>query len=389
VLFDVIVFGHFQNTSIPENNLKIALNAVRSDGFIPRIVVTDLAVMEDIPYYHYEQTEHTPPVLFQCALLLSRLKGNVNWITTPMYDAIKASLIHWEKHWDRDGNGLCEWASAPHGASDTAFERAGVWQSYYCEGVDLNSLRYMDYLAGEKLARALGHNEDAAMYASKAYRVAELVRSELWNAEDGFFYDRDIRTGKAIRLKHAHCFYAIMSGIATQEQATRMIEEHLLNPNEFWVKYPLPSYAINEPMYKQHYIPPEDASTVFHLNAGHPNFCGSMWPHQTYPTMHGLKRYGYENEAELIASKLAELVDRHPCLYEWYNAETGEGQGTYPFYASVQAVMIFAQAELEAGFNPFIIEDVDTPLHCLNDLLKIEPIGEDIFFSNFNKQDDY
>ena len=386
--WDAIMLIHFDNTSLAENSFKIALNGRRHDGFIPRCVVTDVTTMEGIPYYHFEQTEHCSPILFQLALLISRKKGSVNWITESMYETMKASLTHWEKEWDRDGNGLCEWASAPHGVSDTAFERAGVWQSFFCEGVDLNSQRYMDYLAGEKIARAMGRKEDAVEFASKAQKIAELVRKIFWDEKEGFFFDRDIRTGKFIRLKHGHCFHVLESGIATPKQAKRIIEEHLLNPKEFWSPYPIPSYAMNEPAYRQHYVPPKGSNWVYYLGEGHPNWCGSMWPHQSYPVMHGLKRYGYTKEAEFLAGKLAELVDRHSFLYEWYNAETGEGIGTHPFFAGAQALMVFAHAELKIGFDPYAIENVDKPLPSVGSVLDLDPISEDIFrigFSSVNR----
>jgi len=89
--------------------------------------------------------------------------------------------------------------------------------------------------------------------------------------------------------------------------------------------------------------------------------------------MHGLIRYGYKNEAEIIASKLTELVNRYPYLYEWYNAETGEGMGLKPFFAGAEALMAFAGSELEVSFDPYAIKDVNVPLPLL------ESISDDLY----------
>ena len=70
--------------------------------------------------------------------------------------------------WDRDSNGLCEWASACQSGEDNQFDRAGVWRSYFCEGVDLNSFLYLDLLAAEKIASAMGYGEDAVSFAKEA-----------------------------------------------------------------------------------------------------------------------------------------------------------------------------------------------------------------------------
>ena len=378
LFFDVLILINFDNTSLAESTFKLYLQAQRNaDGFIPRRVITHPSEAEGL-FYFFEQAEHCQPVLFQSALLISRKKGNTTWMTEQMYNAMKAYLSHWELYWDRDGNGLCEWASAPHGCSDTAIERAGVWQSYFCEGVDLNCQRYLEYLAAEKIARALGFLEDATLFMSKAEALSELIKTILWNKEEGFFYDRDIRTGKHIKLKHAHCFHPLECGIATPEQAKTIVEKHLLNPKEFWSAYPLPSYAMNEAAYTQHYKPPKDSNLLYYLPEGHCNWCGGMWPHTAYSTIHGLERYGYKKEAQFLAGKLTELVDKYPYLYEWYNAETGEGKGSSPFYAGAEALMAFAEAELKVGFNPYWIDDVNKPLPSVRQVLDIEPIDDNI-----------
>jgi glycogen debranching enzyme len=300
--FDAIMLWHFGNTSLAENTLRILLHGRHSeDGFVPRKVVTNPLEVQGDPFYTFEMGEHCQPVLFQCALMVSRQKGSAAWITPELYEAMKAYLVHWQKYWDRDGNGLCEWASAPHGCSDTAFDRAGIWRSYFCEGVDLNCQRHLEYRAAEKLAIALGQPKDAAHFAAEAARIADLVRTVLWDEQDGFFYDRDIRTGGKVNVKHCHCFHVLESGIATKEQADRIVREHLLNPKEFWTAYPIASYALTEPAYTQRHRPPQGENVIYYLPEGHCNWRGGMWPHTAYSCAHGLATYGYIDEARHIA----------------------------------------------------------------------------------------
>ena len=87
-------------------------------------------------------------------------------------------------------------------------------------------------------------------------------------------------------------------------------------------------------------------------------------------------RYGFTAEAIYIASRCLELVEADPGLYEWYNPETGEGQGGHPFHAGAEVLMAFLKTELETGFNPFIIEDVEKKLDNskLKNILGIVPI---------------
>ena len=46
------------------------------------------------------------------------------------------------------------------------------------------------------------------------------------------------------------CFYPLLAKAPTQNQAERMVKEHLLNTNEFWGKYVIPSVPKNDPAFK-------------------------------------------------------------------------------------------------------------------------------------------
>ena len=51
----------------------------------------------------------------------------------------------------------------------------------------------------------------------------------------------------------------------------------------------------------------------------------------TYLIIHGLQRYGFHAEAREIAAKWLAAASNPAGLYEWYNAETGRGEGSNPF----------------------------------------------------------
>ena len=161
---DNIVLLHAGDTNLGKNALRINLGLQREDGFIPRHWPgMNPPRAEDNVYGIYEGEEHAQPFLFQVALFLSRANGgDTSWITDEMYRRLKKYLGHWTTAWDRDSNGLSEWASACHTGEDNQFDRAGVWRSYFCEGADLNSFMYLDFLAAEKIAIASRPREKRA-----------------------------------------------------------------------------------------------------------------------------------------------------------------------------------------------------------------------------------
>ena len=372
VFFDTIALLHAGDASLGKNALRIKLGLQHEDGFIPRHWegFHTAPAMLDV-WRIYESEEHAQPFLFQIALLLTRANGgDVSWISDEMYRRLKKYLHHWSVAWDRDANGLCEWASACHTGEDNQFDRAGVWRSYFCEGADLASFMYLDLLAAEKIAKAKGFNDDAAVFALAAAEQKELVQKLLWDDKDGFYYDRDIRTGERIRIKSVAGLFPLWAGIAEPAQAKRIVDEHIMNPKEFWCTYPLPSYALSERNYTQHHVPPPLIDTYYALDDGHCNWRGGLWPHSNYLVTHGLQRYGFDREARMLAERSYAVSAPDKSVREWYNAETGEGQGQHGLYAGAEILLRFLPAEIKTGFMPMLIEDAGTPIS--SDALRAE-----------------
>jgi hypothetical protein len=361
---DNILLLHVGDTTLGKSALKIYLDNQEPNGFIGRHWpgTTPLKGQDNV-WHIYESEEHAQPFLFQIALFLARANGgDVSWIDDEMYEKLKKYLEHWDTAWKRDDSDLCVWASAPHSGEDNQFDRAGVWRSYFCAGADLNSFLYLDYLAAEQIAKAKGRAADSAAFAAAAHRTREAVLRLLWNEEDGFFYDRDVRTGKHLKVKSVAGFFPLWAGIPTREQAKRIVNEHLMNPKEFWCAHPVPSYAINEKNYTQHHVPPPLIDTYYALDEGHSNWLGGTWGHSNYFITHGLQRYGFDSEAKLLAQKSYEVSAPDKQVREWFNAETGAGDGGIGIYAGAEILMRFSWAEISAKFQPALIEDISQPI---------------------------
>jgi len=368
--FDCIALSYFGMERYAENGLRYFLAAQQPNGFIPRRVLVEPSPS---PCRNLEAEEHCKPFLCQMALILARLRGDALWLTPEVFQRLRRYLDHWLTAWDTDGNGLCEWASAPHSGADTQFARIGTWRARYCEGVDLNCYLYRELLAAAELAEALDHEHDASDFRKQAERMERAIQKLLWGERDGFFYDRDIRTGKSIRVKSASGFLPLWAGIATNEQARVLVERHLTSPDEFWTACPIPSLARSEPGYTQFYEPPPGSDPVYALEPGHANWCGGMWPHWNYFIAHGLADYGYHAEAAHIAERFHAAVEADPGFYEWYDAETGQGQGMHPFCAGATILGAILNDELQWNVDPTQIEDVRKKL----DLARIQVCSTD------------
>ena len=93
------------------------------------------------------------------------------------------------------------------------------------EDVGLTGLFIMDCQALAALAGLLGKTADAARIMARM-EAAEEGLMQLWDEENGFFYNRRTDTGAFSRRISPTNFYALFSDRVTDAQARRMLEEH-------------------------------------------------------------------------------------------------------------------------------------------------------------------
>ena len=278
-----------------------------------------------------------------------------SYITWKVYQRIQdRALLEWAyprlKRWHewwlhdrgdgqpwRDGNrdGLLEWGSDRGATASTGgrgFLQAAKWESgmddspMYDEAsydpktytmnladVGLNSLYTLDAECLQKIAAILGKDDDAKKFADEYENMKQLVREKLWNESDGIYENR-FWNGQFSRHLSPTNFYPLFAGIATVEQAKRMVEEHLLNKDEFWGTYVAPTIARNDPAFPdQNY------------------WRGDIWGPTNYMLYEGIARYGFDKVALEYAQKNYDLFmndwrsNQHD--NEQYHAWGGNGGG--------------------------------------------------------------
>lgn len=314
-----------------KNGVLLFLDQQRDTGLISR----------SVPSNAYHDPEHCKPFLSQIALMVYQVYGELDWILSqPYFSRLQRYLDYWLMEMDENHNGLSEWMSAPHTGMDNQHERAGYWLDRFCEGVDLNSYLVRELQAFARLAGLAGKPDLAADYTRKSTDLASRMRLMMWDEQDGFFYDHNARAGESlmsrhagwasstnqspgthIRVKCASSFAALWAGIATPEQARRMVYEHLFNPREFWSPFPVAAMAKSERWYSRDWLPGDLGC----------NWRAKTWIPINYMIYHGLQRYGYRELAGLVAHYTHALVQKSGNC-EYYDAETGEGCGLNPFW---------------------------------------------------------
>lgn len=337
--FENIYLSYYGVSTYDFTNFQVFLDRQQPDGFISRT----LAVKWSKPHQMFK------PFLAQLAVLGSRQRGSFEWLRVQDYAKLKLFVQRWMAY-DKDQNGLPVWNSADATGMDNQTSRAGNLDTYEDEGVDLACYLVRELRALAVIANALGKNEDAASYTAQADHLAKRINEVFWDDKDGFYYDRNEKTGQLIRIKSASGFLPLWAGVAPPDRARRLVRDHLMNPHEFWLTYPVATYAATEP--------------GFYEGRRHTecNWRGPAWIPTNYMIFHGLLDYGYKAEARELATRTLHMVlDRNSVTREFYDSTTGLGYGMNPFWgwSSLGYVMLLDDNH---HYNPMDLHKPIVPL---------------------------
>lgn len=303
-----------------------------------------------------------PPVGSRVILeLYNRFKDK--WLLEYVWD----NLLTWNRWWpkNRDHNGLLCWGSSPVAAPLRSDFATDTWQgAAYESGLDnspmfdavpfsknthlmeqadagLMGLYVMDCDALAEIAMILGKTNEAGELHERADYYRNNL-SLLWDDKSGIFKNKrtDINIFSS-RLSPTN-FYPLLAKAATQEQATRMMKEHFMNPEEFYGEWMIPSISRNDTAFKsQDY------------------WRGRIWGPMNFLTYLGLRNYDLPEARATLATKSSSLIMENVSLngyvYENYNAVTGnlknldEARLRGDTYYDWGALLGFIQL-MEAGF---------------------------------------
>lgn len=272
------------------------------------------------------------PCLAQHALFVAEQNGEVEWLREK-YECIERYL-GWYDRFCLHESGLYVWlddfAIGVDNDPCTFYRPPKSSASIY-----LNCLMYMELLATAKLGKLLGMPEKNALYKEKAEYLKASIQEHCWDERDGIFYNVDVNLLPIDKKQKLHsgcprhwntliqrievwaCFLPMWAGIATPEQADRMVKEHYRNEKTFHAPYGVRTLSKMEKMYAI-------------IKSGNPScWLGPIWGISNYMVFEGLRKYGYIEDAKELAEKTVTLfgrdVEESGQLHEYYDPESGDG----------------------------------------------------------------
>jgi hypothetical protein len=166
-------------------------------------------------------------------------------------------------------------------------------------------------------ALALELGEETREIDAWLAQTRAVFNARFWDDARGLYLDYDVRAQSPIRINANATFAPLFAGLASCDQAARLVAEHFENPAEYAPnadsKFRLPSVAKNERGYSPRRY-----------------WCGPVWIPMNWIIAQGLRRYGYVAQADALARDSLALIDQSG-FREYYDPRDGSGCGATDF----------------------------------------------------------
>jgi len=322
-----ILLSNLKDPELAYQFMKNFALAQAPDGGIPG----GLGFMRNPEKYMKEVTENgstdMQPIVL--GVTLQYLKNKPGWPKEKIPEIYKtySKYIDWlYKYKDVNGNGLVEYTNSFNSGADDSPR----FDSVYPKGNHIGNMQPVESLEQNvwlslmhynlsEMALIIGDKKASEEHAKKAVLLEDKIEQNFWNEEDGIYYDINTVTNQQIKVKSEFAFMALFLKNARKDRIKRLVNEHLLNPKEFWLNFPVPSVAASEPSFSH--------ETMWR---------GPVWPNVNWLICLALEQQGYKDIARQLALKTVNMVGpqyqgnictRGPRFNEWFNPITGQALG--------------------------------------------------------------
>ena len=212
--------------------------------------------------------------------------------------------------------------------------------------MDVTSFSYAcrDTLA--EIACIRGDAAAAEKWRALADEVAAVIREKLWDDARGALFDKD-KYGNVVDVLCHNTLRCMYWGSVSPDMARRFVEEHLLNPDEFYTPFPLPSVAVNDPAFR---------------NAVENNWSGQSEGLTYQRSILALERYGYEKLVTTLGKKLFDtVIDGGLLFVQQFDPFTGAPSIVDP--ATKEPLPPDTDKEFQDSYGPTILSVLEYIAH--------------------------
>ncbi len=279
------------------------------------------------------QNLHKPCLAQHAAFIVAQQAGDAGWLES-RFSGIQQFLAYYKSHcrhpcglyfFQNDvkigvDNDPCTFGRPPRSSGS----------------IYLNSLLYREFLAAAGLAERFRLVGAAAEFRADAARLAAAIQEYCWDERDGFFYSVDLNLEPVEQMSRQWQFHSgrprswpcliqrigvwsgllpVWAGVATTDQACRVIEENLADTRNFSAPFGIRSLSALEKQY----------STAATSNPG--SWLGPIWNIVNYFAFRAALLHGFDDFARDIGERTIRLLgadlERTGTFHEYYEPDTG------------------------------------------------------------------
>jgi hypothetical protein len=213
-----------------------------------------------------------------------------------IYPQLKQNHLFWRDYSDSDRDGLSEynWSgqigdnSQMWDAVSTSKEHSGCFWLPPIASATCNSFLFRDAVELSRIAEQLDLPEEAVFWKERSQHLQENMKRWLWVDSEQRYLDYNHRTQSHNHVETFFTFLPLWAGLEMPQAAKKkLIEQHLLNPDQFFGSVPFPSAPYDHPEYE---------------SAGY--WRGRAWSHFSSWLIEMLWTEGYCAEADEAANRI-------------------------------------------------------------------------------------
>lgn len=140
------------------------------------------------------------------------------------------------------------WAGLPNRCADGDARKCPPVPSLPRLAPDLSATIYGGRVALAAMARALGKHSDEERWLAEAETIRRAIVEKLYLAEDAAFYDLDAQN-RFVRIRGDVISRVLGEHVADQKLFETIYRRQIHNPSAFWADFPLPSIALDDPVF--------------------------------------------------------------------------------------------------------------------------------------------
>jgi putative isomerase len=295
----------------PEHALHQLLNDIKNQepsGMVPgSIYMPGKPSGRDSVYWSKKEEGH-PPVWVVAVQDYIELTGDKTFLKD-FYTALVRQLTWFENNRKADGEGffyndilLKRWESGVDEGIRFDNTDMGKWAC-----IDATSHVFQLYHFAELWADELGVNSE--FFRRRENDLMKFIRNKLWVQNNSMFYDIWAVNNASLRNIAFENLWPMIVGAATKDQANKLIDLYILNPDVFLTAHPISTVGKNDPK--------------FELRM----WRGPAWNSMTYWVARGCLSYGRKDAAKLLLEKALDdsaiKFKETGTIWEFYNSIGG------------------------------------------------------------------